>query len=229
MQKALLFLILIFPLYIFAQSKNEKIFTDTFDTKNCLFTTTGENTYFILKPGFQIVLQANEGKEKAELVITVLNETKIIGGVECRVVEEKESVNGQIAEISRNYFAFCQTTNTAFYFGEQVDIYKDGKVVSHDGAWVAEGNNKAGIHMPGLPLMGSRYYQEIAPGIAMDRAEIISVSEKFVTPAGTFENCLMTEEGNALKPKEKEFKRYAPGIGLIQDENLKLVKYGYIK
>ena len=83
--------------------------------------------------------------------------------------------------------------------------------------------------MPGVYLLGSRYYQEIAPGIAMDRAEIISISETYKTPAGNFTNCLKTEETSGLKPKEKEYKHYAPGIGLIQDENLLLVKYGYVK
>ena len=36
---------------------------------------------------------------------------------------------------------------------------------------------------------------------------------------------LKTEETNPLKPEEKEFKSYARGIGLIQDEMLKLVNY----
>ena len=44
-------------------------------------------------------------------------------------------------------------------------------------------------------------------------------------PAGTFKQVLKTEETNPLKPGEKEFKFYAPGIGLIQDEAIKLVKY----
>jgi len=31
--------------------------------------------------------------------------------------------------------------------------------------------------MPGLALLKARYYQEVAPRIAMDRAEIISLTE----------------------------------------------------
>ena len=34
---------------------------------------------------------------------------------------------------------------------------------------------KPGIVMPGSFLLGSRYYQEIAPDVAMDRAENIGV------------------------------------------------------
>lgn len=56
--------------------------------------------------------------------------------------------------------------------------------------------------------------------------EIVSVTETFKTPAGEFTNCLKMEETTPLEPAEKEYKHYAPGIGLIQDGGLKLVKYG---
>jgi hypothetical protein len=207
----------------------KKTYTESFGLDSCTFKTTGNNMYFVLEPGFQLTLQGVEEKDTVKLIITVLNETKKIGNIETRIVEENESVNGKTIEISRNYFAFCEQTRSIFYFGEEVDIYKDGKIVSHEGAWVAEGNNKAGIGMPGLILLGARYYQEIAPGIAMDRAEIISTSEILKTPAGEFFNCLKTEETNALKPNEKEYKIYAPGIGLINDGDLLLVKYEFIK
>ncbi|MBE0638919.1 MAG: hypothetical protein IH598_10400 [Bacteroidales bacterium] len=207
----------------------KKEYTESFDLDSCTFKTTGKNMYFVLEPGFQLTLQGVDGKDSIKLIITVLNETKKIGNIETRIVEENETVNGKTVEISRNYFAFCVQTSSVFYFGEEVDIYKDGKIVSHDGAWVAEGKNKAGIGMPGLILLGSRYYQEIAPGIAMDRAEIISTSEILKTPAGEFINCLKTEETNAIKPKEKEYKIYGQGIGLLKDEELLLVKYGYMK
>lgn len=207
----------------------KKVYTESFGIDSCTFMTTGKNNYFILEPGFQLTLLGVDGKDSTKLIITVLNETKKIGTIETRIVEENESINGKTVEISRNYFAFCLQTSSVFYFGEEVDIYKNGKIVSHDGAWVAEGKNKAGIGMPGLILSGARYYQEIAPGIAMDRAEILSTTETMKTPAGEFINCLMTEETNALNPKEKEYKVYAPGIGLLKDEELLLVKYGYIK
>ena len=64
-----------------------------------------------------------------------------------------------------------------------------------------------------------------APGIAEDRAEIVSVNEVLDTPARSFQNVLKTEETNPLEPSEKEYKFYAPGIGLIQEESLKLVNY----
>lgn len=210
-------------------AQDKRPFTDTFMTDSCVFSSTGYNKFFILEPGWQLVLEGVEDEDTVRLVITVLNETKTVNGVETRVVEENESENGEIKEISRNFFAMCKQTGSIFYFGEEVDIYKDGKVVKHSGAWLAEGSNRAGIIMPGEYLLGARYYQEYAPGVAMDRAEIISITETYKTPTGKFTNCLKTEETSGLNPKEKEFKHYAPGIGLIQDENLLLVKWGWVK
>jgi hypothetical protein len=201
-------------------------FQDTFNLENCNFDSRGSNTYFILKPGHQSVLEGQEDGEMIDLVITVLNETKVVDGIETRVVEERESEDEELVEISRNYFAVCKPTNDVFYFGEDVDDYEDGEIVSHEGAWLAGANgSKAGMIMPGKVEVGLKYYQEIARGVAEDRAEIIGVNNTLDTPAGNFQNVLKTEETNPLEPGEKEFKFYAPGIGLIQEEALVLVKY----
>jgi len=211
-----------------SQNKDDK-FIDSFNTDSCTFSTTGQNLYFILEPGFRLILAGENDGDEEQLIITVLNETKTINGIETRVVEENESEDGETTEISRNFFAICNETGDVFYFGEEVDIYKNGKIVSHSGAWIAEGKNKPGVIMPGNYEIGYKYYQEIAPEIAMDRAEIISIDVTFKTNAGKFTGCLKTLETTPLNPKEKEYKHYAPGIGLIQDEQLKLVKYGFIK
>ena len=199
--------------------------TSEFPVEKGELKSTGRNPYFILEPGFQLVLE----KGKAQLAITVLDETKLVDGVETRVVEERESDDGELEEVSRNFFAISSRTNSVFYFGEEVDMYQDGKIKSHGGAWLAGVNGaKFGLLMPGQILLGARYYQEQAPGEAMDRAEIVSMKEAVSTPAGEFQGCLKTEESSALE-KGHEFKRYAAGIGLVQEESLKLVKHGMIE
>ena len=164
------------------------------------------------------------------LQITVLDETKKVGGVETRVVEEREWKKGQLYEVARNYFAICEATKDVFYFGEDVDFYENGKIVKHDGTWHAGVNgNKPGLIMPGAPKLKMRYYQEIAPAIAMDRAEIVSLTETCKTPAGTFTGCMKVKEGSAIDLLVTEYKYHAPGIGLVADEDLRLVKYGFVK
>ena len=84
------------------------------------------------------------------------------------------------------------------------------------------------LMIPALPLLGARYQQEVAPGAAQDRAEIVSVSETVKTPAGEFKNCLKIEETTPLEPDNIGYKYYAPGIGLIQDGAVRLVSYGKV-
>jgi hypothetical protein len=173
---------------------------------------TGRNPYFILEPGYVLVLE--HGRER--MTITVKDETKMVDGVLCRVVEEKETKGDKVVELSNNYFAISKRTNSVYYFGED-----------KGGAWLSgEKGAKFGVMMPGLPLLGAKHYQEIAPKVALDRAEILSVSETVKTPAGIFKNCLKVEETTPLEPRNKEYKYYAPGIGLVQEGKLKLVKVG---
>lgn len=203
--------------------------TDSFDLGKYTLASTGKNDYFILEPGYQLVLEHGEGSRAEKLEITVLNETRNIGGVETRIVEERETVNVEVEEVSRNFFAFCKETSSVFYFGEETDNYEGGKVTRGSDSWVAgEGDAKPGLIMPGLVLIGARYYQELAPKKAMDRAEIVSLSDTLDTPAGRFVYCLKTEEGSPLEPSKKEFKVYAPGIGLIKDEDFLLTHHGFI-
>ena len=208
---------------------HEPQYTDSFMLKECDFSSTGSTPYFVLKPGYQLILEGKEHGENVRLTVTVLGNTEMIDGIETRVVEERETKSNELIEVSRNFFAICRQTNTVFYFGEDVDIYKEGKIVGHEGAWRAGSNGaKAGVMMPGIILLGARYYQEVAPGIAMDRAEIVGMTEVVDTPKGKYENCLKVKETTPLEPNAKEYKFYAPGIGLIKDGALNLTEYGYL-
>lgn len=201
-------------------------FTDTFAVAAEDWSTTGRNPYFILEPGYVLDFAGKEHGKSVHLTITVLAETKTVDGVETRVVEERESEGAELSEVSRNYFAFSKKDGGVYYFGEDVDEYEDGKVATHGGSWHAgENDARFGLMMPGAPVVGMRHYQEMAPGTAMDRAEVVSITETFETPAGKFENCLKVAETSALE-KGREFKLYAPGVGLIKDGAFRLVRYG---
>jgi len=194
---------------------------------------TGKNVFFILEPGFQLVLEGYIGKNKKsfeKLIITVLEETKEVDGVITRVVEEREWKDNDLYEVSRNFYAIDSETKDVFYFGEEVKFYENDRVINNNGEWLAGIDDaEAGLIMPGKPELGMMYYQEVAPGVAMDRAEVVSLSTELETPADTFSDCLKTKEGTALNLKEKEYKTYAAGIGLIQDQSLLLKSYGFIE
>lgn len=160
----------------------------------------------------------------------MLNETKLVDGVETRVVEERETKGGKLHEVSRNYLAISRQTNDVFYFGEDVNIYKDGKVASHEGTWLSGIKGaRFGMMIPGNPTLNAKCYQEVAPGTAMDRVEIVSMSEAVQTPVGEFKNCLKLKETSPLEPAAVGYKYYSAGICMVQDGTLKLVRYGKAK
>jgi len=203
--------------------------TETLTCPDETFTNTGRNAFFILEPGYQLVLAGKEDGKQTEVTITVLNETQDINGVSTRVVEERETADGKLAEVSRNFYAVGVSTHNAYYFGEDVDIYAaDGKV-THEGTW-REGVSgaKHGVMLPGAIKVGDRYYQERAPGVAQDRAENVSTNQTFKTVDGTFKNCLKTKETTPVEPDSVEYKLYASGVGLVQEGHLKLVKHGLV-
>jgi hypothetical protein len=227
MKKKLLFCLLSCVMTATLTSAADKQFVSKFSVAEDEWTNIGGNSYFKLEPGNTLVLEAKDGAKLTRLTITVLDETLKVDGVETRVVEERETENGQLVEVSRNYCAASKKTKDVYYFGEDVDMYQDGKVTGHGGSWRAGVNGaKFGLMMAGTPRVGDRYYQELAGDVARDRAEIVSLTESLETPAGKFTNCLKTEETTPLEPGVKEYKVYAPGVGLIKEGDLLLTRFG---
>src|SRR6266536_3511374 len=82
----------------------------TFPVGKADLATEGESPYFILKPGYQATFEGKSDGRPGKLVITVLNETLNLGGIDTRIVEEREWSGGELVEVSRNYFAISPKT-----------------------------------------------------------------------------------------------------------------------
>jgi hypothetical protein len=212
-----------------AQAKDKNAaadWQDDFGVGTCKMLTSGRSDYFVLEPGYMLVLQ--EGSTRME--IKVLDETREVAGVTTRVVEEREWDKGKLHEVSRNYYAMCESTKDVIHFGEDVQHLVNGKVVKTEGTWIAGVNgNRPGLVVAGTPTLKHKYYQEIAPGVSMNRGEIVSLSETCKSPAGTFTQCMKVRGTSTMDARKVEYKYYAPNIGLVQDESLRLVKYGAAK
>lgn len=227
MKRILLTVATLFVIPTMAEDSTGDGWQDTFPISSYTMSPNGDNPYWSLEPGRFVVLGSLEPDVTEFVVITVLHETEMVDGVATRVIEEREYENGQLAEISRNFFAQAEETGDVFYFGEDVDYYKDGQVVGHDGEWRAGVDGaRAGLYMPRQPVVGMRYYMEVAPNAAMDRAEIFETDATIETRMGTLDSCLVVTESSPLEPDDDSYKRYAPGVGMIFDDGLELMKYG---
>ncbi len=193
---------------------------DRFDVNKADLLPTGTNAYITMQPGRVIRLKhAND-----TLTVTVLAETQEVDGVVTGVLEERETKTGTLIEVSRNFLATDRNTGDVYYFGEDVDNYKNGKVVDHESAWRAgTGGARFGLMIPAKPTVGQTFYQEIAPKVAMDRVEVVSTNDTVTTPAGTFEHCVHLRETTPLE-RGVSHKYYAPGIGIIKDDEFELAE-----
>jgi len=196
----------------------EAAWRETFAVDESALQPTGNNQWLTIRPGR--VLKLRSGGDT--LTVTILSDTTTIDGVKTGVLEERETKDGQLIEVSRNFFATDLNTNDVYYFGEDVDNYKDGKVVNHESEWRAgENGARFGLMITGSPRVGDRFYQEIAPKVAMDRVEIVSTDETVKTPAGTFEHCVHLKETTPMEA-DVSHKWYAPGIGMVKDDEFEL-------
>ena len=204
------------------------------------YSLTIDNPYFPLSPGSEWTYFGVEDDEPLGLQITVLNDTEELydgdDTIVTRVVEEFEWVDEDrdarfdankedLIEVSVNYFAQA-ADGTVCYFGEEVDIYEDGDIVSHDGSWRADGERNApGIFMPAHPqdlTVGTSWYMEVAPKVAKDRATFEGVEDHMV--GGTvYDNSIQITDCNTID-RDCGTKFYAPGVGLIVDNVLELTE-----
>ena len=91
---------------------------------------------------------------------------------------------------------------------EWIDVELDefGNVITTEGTWRAGVDGALpGIIMEAHPRVGDRYAQEVAPGVAEDKAQVLRVSD----------HLLVTKEWSPLRPGVIEHKYYESGVGLI--------------
>jgi len=190
--------------------------------KGIKFTRPREitNPYFPLANLKQDILEGVEDGKKIRVERTLKpnkRRTYTFGEeeVESLVVEDRVYEDGQLAEVALDFFA-QDDDGTVYYLGEDVDEYKDGKIVGHDGTWHYGLDTRVpGVIFPAHPKLGQTWRPEDVSYEISEIDEIVSMSEKVTTPAGTFENCVKVKE--LLADGTIEFKYYAKGVGVVRE------------
>jgi hypothetical protein len=189
------------------------------------FTLSIDNPYFPLAVGQVATFVGEEDGAQDKVIISVLDEIETVAGVDTRVIEERESEDGELVEVSRNYFVQAKD-GTVCYFGEDSDSYENGKVSNHEGNWRAgKDGAKPGIIMPAEPAVGQSFDQEHAPGVALDHAVVTAIDASAKVPLASYHKVVKMTETSALEPDVTEYKQYAPGVGLITDPPTELTKF----
>jgi hypothetical protein len=146
--------------------------------------------------------------------------------VAARILEEVSYEDGQLVEISRNHFAQADD-GSVYYFGEVVDIYDGGGIVSHDGSWLVGGPTLPDdppetadalgptLFMPANPEKGDVFKQEDLFPFVDETDKVRRVGLDVTTEAGAFEDAIEILE-TSLLDRVDERKWYAPGLGAVK-------------
>lgn len=178
------------------------------------FSTTINNPYLPLVPGARMVYRGTGDEAGEKTTVKVTDETEVIIGVECVVVRDTVTRDGEIIEDTIDWYAQDDRGNV-WYFGEDTKSFQDGQV-STEGSWKAGIDGaQPGIVMLAHPRFGDRYRQEFSPGVAEDRARVLSVNASGSVPYGSFDEMVKTLDFTALDPSSVEHKYYARGVGLV--------------
>lgn len=177
------------------------------------------NPYFpLLDPRTHAFESAGERFE-----LTNLGPGPTILGVQSTIQRDRAFENGRVVEDTLDYYA-QDTTGNVWYLGEDVTNFhydQNGTLTgtSSESAWRGGVHDaKPGIIMLADPAVGSSYFQEFSPADeAVDQAKIFARGITVSTRIGAFANALQTLETSTAEPGVREFKFYAPGIGLVLD------------
>lgn len=183
------------------------------------FVEVIDNPYMPMIPGTVKILEAKDQGDVEKVVTLITYEKKEIMGISCTVMWDRAYENGVLIEDTYDWFA-QDIYGNVWYFGEYSAEYEDGIPVSFEGSWEAGVNGALpGIVMIGEPHVGDAYRQEYLEGEAEDMGEVLSLDKTVKLPDGTvFENCIKTKDWNPNESWIVEYKYYAPGTGVVLEE-----------
>jgi hypothetical protein len=180
------------------------------------FSSSVTNPYFPLVFGSMFFYEGTTEDGAASVQVTVLSNTRTVMGVECVVVLDVVSIDGEVREETTEWYAEDGEGNVR-RFGRDTKKYENGAVVSTAGSWEAGVNGAVpGIVMEANPKAGDIYPQGYLKGEAEDMAEILEVGATVEIPFGSYDKVLRIKEWSPLEPGVTVEKFYAPGQGLIK-------------
>lgn len=146
---------------------------------------------------------------------TLLPETRLIEWTEGETVETRVSqyvayLDGRIQEAALDFYAQADD-GSVWYFGEEVNDYRDGTVFSTEGTWLAGRDGPPAMIMPGDPRIGDVHRAENIPAVAFEEVAIKTVGKTVAGPTGPVEGAIVGRELH--DDGTYSDKIFAPGYG----------------
>ena len=188
------------------------------------------NPWFPLVPGVSWTYES-DGEDGLEITVdAVTGDTRFIGGVEATVVLDVVSLEGEVIEITFDWYA-QDTEGNVWYMGEKACEWEPGDYIEDSefdedcgptgdpaGSWEdGVDGAEAGVIMWADPLSvkGRTYRQEFYEDEAEDMAKVLKGGLHVTVPAGTFGGCIETMDFTPLDPGAREHKFFCAGYGMV--------------
>jgi hypothetical protein len=215
---------LVFVLGVIFASAQDKSTAVAFDPKNFAENSAQiDNPWWPLQARTQFVYEGftveNGEQIPHRIVFTVTDLVKVINGVRCRVIWDRDYSDGNIVETELAFFAQDKDGNV-WHLGQYYELYDHGEFLGGR-AWMvghAEGT-RAGIMMQANPQEGSPSYSEgfaPAPYYWSDFAQVSEMGQKNTVPYGSFDDVMVVNEWNEDDAEAIQVKYYARGLGNIR-------------
>ena len=147
-----------------------------------------------------------------------------------RVVEERETADGELVEISRNFFALCAPPATSTISAKRSTSTKTAR----SSPTTAHGSRAGTVRCPASSCRTPRSCS--AAATSRNTRPALRWIERNTwhqprgnCPAGTFKGCIETRETSPLEPGAESTKFYCPGVGLVIDNELELAAIYFVR
>ncbi len=185
------------------------------------FVQKVDNVFFPLTARRILIYTDTAGASIATRTVSTTVQTKLIMGVLCLGVQEREIASDKLTEDTWRWYAQDRDGNVWYFAGETKKYNND--VVTEDWSWQAGVNGaKPGKVMLGKPqdFLNQEYWQAYAPGKDEEKAQVLSVNETVTVPCGTYSGCVKVKVFSGIGSGSVATRYYAPGIGLVLSESV---------
>lgn len=192
-----------------------------FDSAGFSDPTTIDNPWFPMVPGRRLVWKGHafeKGRRVSRKVVFIATDmTKVVGGVETRVIQELDFDDGVLSEKEIAFFA--QDDKGNIWQMGQFPEELAGEDILKTPIWIhGVRDARAGVSMKGHPVLGlPSYAQGLGPDVGWnDRAETFALDSHACSALDCYTGVMVVREFNPGERNASQLKYYAQGIGTVR-------------
>lgn len=195
----------------------------SFGARNFSHAAAISNRWFPLVPGTQMIFTGTSSqdgtptKHREEFTVTGL--TKMVDGVDTRVITDRDFNDGSLDEQELTFFAQDNSGNV-WNLGEYPEDYEDNKLTGAPDTWIAgAAGAEGGVQLPATSRVGApAYRQGFSPGIKfLDCGKALETGQNTCVGSSCYTDVLVVDEWSPLDPKSgHQRKFYASAFGVVK-------------